>query len=72
MRIGALACLVAVARAQSKAPPRGGGAAPCPTGWSRGQHDCEPDACNINRIKPPRHGSMGNDWCVCVCACAYM
>jgi hypothetical protein len=60
MRIGALACLVAVARAQSKAPPRGGGAAPCPTGWSRGQHDCEPDACNINRIKPPRHGSMGN------------
>ena len=50
-------------------PPQGGTpgntqtlATHCPLGYSTSRDGtrCLPDACDVNLIKPPRHGSMGN------------
>lgn len=64
LALGTTASLtLTLTRAQEHKPPRttdteGQG---CPEGWSLSPDaGCAPDACDVNHIKPPRHGSMGN------------
>ena len=60
MRIAAAACLLAAVKAQ-KAARQDTGSGACPEGWSLSpSSECVADACDVNHIKAPRHGSMGN------------
>ena len=57
--IAALALVAPVVVAQKAARPDTGSGA-CPQGFSPNMSaECVPDACDVNRIKTPRHGTMG-------------
>lgn len=61
----AMAALLLANAATTMAQEEHGHKAPradgCPEGWSLSDAGiCAPDACDVNRIKAPRHGTMGN------------